>query len=384
MEPVKLKQRPEDFVVEELDDLRLGEGRYAVYRLSKKGIGTIEAIGRIAREFGVARDAVGFGGLKDKWAATGQRISIENGPERDLKTDRFELAFEGRSAEPVGRARFERNRFSITIRDLWEGDLRHLRTALEEIRADGLPNYFDSQRFGSAKGADEFIAKRLILGDFEGALKLAVATPNPDDRADARRIKKKFQEKWGRWGEMDRPGDRLVRVLAKDPQAWGRAFETLDRRLRLLYASAYQSFLWNQVLERLIRRHIMPSQRFRKAYARGQLLFYRRLAAKQRERFLAMKIPFLRRGAALDDPEVGEIASEVVKEQGFRMEDLKIRGLATTYFGRGSRAAIVVPQNLSMAEPEPDELNARKLKATLVFELAKGSYATILVKRIFH
>jgi tRNA pseudouridine13 synthase len=385
---MKLKQRPEDFVVEELDALSLGGGRFSIYRLSKRGLGTIEAAAHIAREFGVARTSVGFGGLKDRWAETHQKISIENGPERNLKTEKLDLVFLGRAKSPVARAGFDRNRFVITIRDLWEGDLRHMNKALEEIRTDGVPNYFDSQRFGSAKGADDFIAKRLVLRDFEGALKLAIATPTEDDRSAVRKTKAALRKHWGRWDECLKalpPKSVEARIVKKAAQgAWGAAFETIDRSLRLLYASAYQSYLWNQVLERLLRKHVMPSQLFKKTYAQGRLWFYRRLPAKQRERFFGLTIKLARRGVIFADPEVEEASRDVVKAEGFSMDELKIRGLASTYFGRGRRSAVVIPSALSAGEAEPDELNAKRLKVKLSFELPKGSYATILIKRIFH
>jgi tRNA pseudouridine13 synthase len=41
----------------------------------------------------------------------------------------------------------------------------------------------------------------------------------------------------------------------------------------------------------------------------------------------------------------------------------------------------VRPENLSHAS-EPDELNQGRMKLTLRFDLPRGSYATMLVKRV--
>jgi tRNA pseudouridine13 synthase len=301
-----------------------------------------------------------------------------------LKTDTFELSYLGRSDSAVGRAGFDRNRFTIVVRDLWEGDVRHWRKVLDEIREDGLPNYFDSQRFGSV--TDDFIARRMMRGQWEEALRLAIGTPRQEDRGKARKVKATLREHWGDWEKcsaLPPPEGRIAKLLSRKPDAWAAAFELLDKHLRLLYASAYQSWLWNRALERLLQAHVMPSQLFRKAYAQGELLFYRRLPARERERFLAMKIPFPRRGVKFDDSEVEQAVTQVIKEEGFELKDLRIPG-KSTYFGRGERAAVVVPQGMSATEPESDELNAGRLKLTLRFELPKGSYATVLIKRVFH
>ena len=45
---MKLKSLPDDFEVEELSDFRLGTGPFAVYMLTKRSLGTPEAITAVA------------------------------------------------------------------------------------------------------------------------------------------------------------------------------------------------------------------------------------------------------------------------------------------------------------------------------------------------
>lgn len=379
---MKLKQVPEDFLVREMDELRLDDrGEYAIYTLQKRGIGTIEAVGIIAREFKVDRRDIGFGGLKDKWAVTEQAISIRNGPRQELKQPAFTLTFLGMSATPVGRNQFEENEFRITLRDLSEGDRTHLARALHEIRHHGLPNYFDSQRFGSARGGNEFIAKRLILGDFEGALKLAIATPTPEDRSRVRKTKQLARDHWGQWGELVKQlkrnmiERRIAGHLRKHPADFAHAFELLDHNLRRLYVSAYQSYLWNLKLMQVLRDAIPESELFRKKYEMGELLFYHTLESKTREKLAALEIPYHTHQSEPD---------EILKAEGIEPSQLKLKGLRSTYFSKGRRPAIVFPKDLGEPEISPDDLNPGKSKAALTFKLPRGSYATVLVKRIFH
>ncbi len=78
---MKLKCQPEDFRVEELPLVSpAGAGRYAFYRLTKRNIGTIEAVEAICRRWNLAGRRVSYGGLKDRHAVTVQYLTIADGP----------------------------------------------------------------------------------------------------------------------------------------------------------------------------------------------------------------------------------------------------------------------------------------------------------------
>ncbi len=74
---MKLKCMPEDFRVEELPDVTPGErGPYTFYRLTKRSLGTLEAIEAICRRWNLAGSQVRYGGLKDRHALTIQYLTI--------------------------------------------------------------------------------------------------------------------------------------------------------------------------------------------------------------------------------------------------------------------------------------------------------------------
>src|ERR1700720_1102912 len=94
---MKVKRRAEDFQVEELPLVSGGDrGRFVLYRLTKRGLGTLEAVEAICRQWNLAGRRVSYGGLKDRHPATTQYLTIVDGPERTLRESSFEL-------EPVGR-----------------------------------------------------------------------------------------------------------------------------------------------------------------------------------------------------------------------------------------------------------------------------------------
>jgi tRNA pseudouridine13 synthase len=377
---MKIRQRPGDFVVTELDRCEVSKaGPFALYRLVKWDIGTIEAAQNIARNWRVPRAAISFGGLKDRHARTEQTISIRGGPDRGFEGSAFRLEFLGRSRDPVTRASFEANRFEIVVRDLAEIP------DLEPVRRWGLPNYFDDQRFGSLRGTEgEFIGRALVRGEHEKALRLALASPSPEDRKKPRATKTLLRNRWGDWTALRKelpPGIQrtVAAFLADRPGAFGFAFELLDQDLRILYVSAYQGWLWNRALAAILKK--LPDT-FEVEYAAGRHVFYRSLDPAAHDRLCELPLPLVTPSQKFEG-EAAEAITRVLAEEQVEPRHFRLKRLRKTFFGKGRRDAIVAPAALS-ADPADDDLNRGRKKLTLRFELPKGSYATILIKRLFH
>ena len=79
-----------------------GQGRYIFYRLTKRGLGTIEAVEAICRRWNLASHRISYGGLKDRHAETIQYLTIQDGPARPLRETSFELEPIGRLPHPYG------------------------------------------------------------------------------------------------------------------------------------------------------------------------------------------------------------------------------------------------------------------------------------------
>ena len=60
---------------------------------------------------------------------------------------------------------------------------------------------------------------------------------------------------------------------------------------------------------------------------------------------------------------------------------LKLKGFHEMFFSKGDRAAHCLPEAPS-SESCIDEYQPRHMKLTLRFDLPRGSYATLIVKRI--
>ncbi|SIO67539.1 tRNA pseudouridine13 synthase [Singulisphaera sp. GP187] len=385
---MKLKRLPEDFQVEELPVVAQGEprGRFVYYRLTKRGLGTLEAIEAVSRRWNIPGRRISYGGLKDRHAVTVQYLTIFEGPERPLHETSFDLEPVGRLPEPYGPSHFRGNRFAVVLRDLSPHSLDQALKAVSEIPRDGLPNYFDDQRFGSVGFDGGFIAQAWLTGDHERALRLAMAEPNPSDRPTAKAEKAILRETWGNWveakGRLDRSNARsLVTYLVDHPTDFRGAFARLRRELRSLYFSAFQSHLWNLILGRWIERNTREDQRVPIDFKVATLPIHHGLDPVQAELLGLSRIPLPASRSPLPEGPMREIAEEVVAEFGLSWENLRVKHLKDVFFSKGTRPALFFAENLEYSGA-PDELDRRRKKLTLSFELPKGAYATLLVKRV--
>ncbi len=385
---MKLKRQPEDFRVEELPIVRpLDRGRFGFYRLTKRGLGTLEAIEFIRRRWNLSGQQIAYGGLKDRHAVTIQYLTILDGPMQPIREPSFDLEPIGRLAAPYGPNGFRGNRFVVTLRDLASESADKAVAALEEVPRDGLPNYFDDQRFGSVGFDGGFIAHAWLLGKHEEAFRLAVAEPTPMDRPETRDEKQVLRDHWGDWpaakAALGRSHARsLVTYLVDHPTDFRGAFARLRRELRSLYFSAFQSHLWNLMLAHLIGRETRFDQRVTLDFKVAQLPIHRRLDPDQ-ARLLAMTrlpLPASRTPLPPEGP-IRDLALSVVAEMGLAWEDIRVKHLKDVFFSKGDRPALFFPTDPAH-DLGPDDLYPGRFKVTLRFDLPKGAYATLVVKRV--
>ena len=137
-----IKQVPEDFVVREIFEPDLGSGRFACYRLTKRGWTTQSAVSQVSRALHKRPKFINFAGNKDKQAVTEQYTSILHGPGKDLELHGGDIRLEylGQCRKRINLGDSQGNEFEITVRNLPE-DAR-------PVAPEQVPNYFDEQRFG--------------------------------------------------------------------------------------------------------------------------------------------------------------------------------------------------------------------------------------------
>ncbi len=153
----RFKQQPEDFIVEEELPFELtGEGEHAWLKVRKRNNNTDWVAARIAEYAGVKKHAVGYAGLKDRFAVTTQWFSVYLPGRDDVDWEAFliegvELLESTRHKRKLQRGALKQNRFTIRLREIEianNGDIERVIERCELIRQQGIPNYFGEQRFG--------------------------------------------------------------------------------------------------------------------------------------------------------------------------------------------------------------------------------------------
>lgn len=385
---MKLKQSPEDFQVEEITEVIAARaGPFALYRLEKKGWTTPEAVQAIRRRWKLDARRVSYGGLKDRHAHTIQYFTVYRGPQRRLTHHDVQVEYLGQVTAPFTARDIRGNRFRLILRALDSAEKELALAALEEVRRDGLPNYFDDQRFGSLSPGGGFVAREIVRGQYQEALRLALVAPYAHDRAAQKREKRILEECWGDWAACKERLPRgharsLADYLAHHNGDYRGALERLRPELRGLYLSAYQSALWNRMLANWLESTYRPGQLLRVLLRAGPVPMHRNLHDEQRAALANLCLPLLSARIALEpaDP-VAPLVDAVLAEEGLEIAQLKLKGFRNLFFSKGQRAGMCAPIGLAAAA-STDENHAGRDKLILSFELPRGCYATLLVKRI--
>ena len=386
---MKLRRIPEDFQVEELTSVAATGGPFAFYRLTKTSIGTPEAVHALTERWKIARQRISYGGLKDRHAVTIQHLTIHNGPRQSLKQKSLQLEYLGQTSAPFTSAQLESNRFQLVLRDMTPAAVEFAVGAAESVSKTGLPNYFDDQRFGSLGESGEWIAKEWCLGNWERALWLALADPHVNDPAAERQQKQILRENWGRWPEcqqlLERSHRRSIVTYLSDKVKVGRdadyrgALARISVDLRGLYLSAWQSALWNRLLSFYLESKCPPADLVHYELASGRVAFPLEWSSTQEAGSAELPLPCAR----IDRPEgeIGDMLDRVLTEEKIELRQIRVKYPRDSFFSKGSRRAMIFPVGLQCSA-EADDLYSGRQKLCLAFQLPRGSYATILVKRL--
>ncbi len=226
----RIRFEPEDFIVEEIPLYEPSRsGLHTFFAIRKRSLSTFEAINQIAHALHVNPSNIGYAGLKDKHAITTQVLSVEGiPPEHVLKLNvpQIQILWAERHSHKLRVGHLRGNRFEITLRCNSPNTLPNIENRMKQLATEGVPNRFGDQRFGNKQNS-HLIGKALLNKKWERVLEYVLDGETSQTSQLAKRV------------ERARERDSLENTVYSIPH-----------RLRRLYLSAYQAFLFNCILER--------------------------------------------------------------------------------------------------------------------------------------
>jgi len=379
---MKIKERPEDFIVREIIDLgsKTPGTEYIYFLMKKKNLSTIRAIRIVAKGLRISKKRIFFAGEKDKKTVSEQYIAIKG--LKDFKQEynfgNVKLRYIGSFDEPLKISDIIFNEFEVTIRDVndWE------RKRFEEnvtIFNEGFFNYFDDQRFGNIRYINHLIGREIIKRDWENAVKILLTYSSERENPISRDARKFLSENWGKFEEAIKYFPKwldvelsILNYLIKDKNYY-KALKTIHKRLLKLFIHSYQSYIWNKVLSQYIKEF-------------GNDLSTIKVADENL--YISKDKNFIKGLEKEVLPAIGYDLSLTLLNEGFKRvydEILREEGLDLTdlYFKDKPSLTLKSIKRKIISKAFDLEYDIKDSVIRISFKLERGSFATMFIKHLF-
>lgn len=252
-----IKVHPEDFLVEELPLYPpLGQGEHTFFEIEKVGISTFQAVKRLARALGVPPQRISYAGLKDAQAVTRQVLSVQGAsPDAVMAVGvpQITVRWAERHRNKLKIGHLKGNRFVVRIREVDESTLPVAQSILDILVQRGVPNYYGPQRFGQ-RGDSALLGRAILRRDPQAFINGFLGGPHPNEHQAIQEARARYDEgQWQQALELMPPylsdERRALQALVQGKGDYVRAYASVPKRLKTFLLSAYQSELFNRVLD---------------------------------------------------------------------------------------------------------------------------------------
>ncbi|MCC6320296.1 MAG: tRNA pseudouridine(13) synthase TruD [Phycisphaerales bacterium] len=397
----RIKERPDDFLVEEIPAYEpCGSGEHLYLFVEKRNYSTLHVARLLADHFGVRRDAVGMAGLKDKFAVTRQLFSVHTpgkGPDDfpAFSHDGVVIHWVDRHTNKLRRGHLRGNRFIIRIRGVDPSRVVLAYRSLTVLGRGGVPNRIGEQRFGHMRN-NHMVGLALVRGDWQGVLDtlLGPSTLRTDAQVEGRKLyaEGKFAEAIDAFPRSLHTERRVLAALARGAKPKG-AVTAIERVQRSFYLTALQSAVFNRVLEHRLETSTESGGGIAALHA-GDLAFKHDSGAVFPVREGDDAAELIGRAAAFEISPSGPMWGHRMARAAGKTDEVEVAALAE--FG-------LTPESLAdhaakSWDPEPGERRPLRIPLTqpdveggvdehgpyvkCVFELPRGSFATTVMEEV--
>jgi tRNA pseudouridine13 synthase len=386
---MKIRARLEDFIVEEILSVSPQQrGRWQLLKMTKRRLNTTDAVSTVARALGIPVEKIGYAGRKDRHALTTQYITVPAHARLPSTLPDTHIALEpaGYVERPLAPADMKGNRFLVTVRDLTPEEATTACHEAEVAGQQGFINYFDDQRFGPWDATQGFLAEKVIQGHFNGALKHYL-THLQDESKTERDKKTYFLDHWGEWGACRQKARTAFEKMTFDhliqhPKGQEACVKNIPGPELSFHFASFGSFLWNEVCRRWLARQA-PKHIRTYAGVLGPYLFDVTPRDPSPGTVSPVFIPTVASRLKTEETLILSLYHDLLGERGLRLAQFNLTRVRQAFFKSMPRAARVVPEQLTIETDTDESSPERKEKIIFSFFLPKGSFATMLVKRIF-
>ncbi len=378
-----LRHEPEDFRVEEIPLYEpCGEGDHLYLMIEKRGLTTYDLLRELAIALDCKERDLGYAGLKDAQAITRQTVSVPLRKPDDVKgleIPGVKILSATLHHNKLRLGHLAGNHFRIRIHQPEQGSLQRATDVLACLEESGVPNRFGEQRYGSL-GNSHRIGRAILRQDYEKAIgeivgaPLAIVHPGWREAAEAYRSgdTKTAIEKLPRHCRHER--ELLTRL--KDRKSPKSAVLAMPRKLLRLYLSAYQSSLFDRLVDMRMTslNKIWPGDIAYK-HVNGACFVVTNQAAEQ-PRADAFEIsataPLYGFRTKLAEAQAGLLEESLLDKEGLTLQAFRLSGGLAM---EGGRRPLRAPVQATACSADGDDL-------LLSFSLPKGSFATTVLAEV--
>ncbi|MDA4126338.1 MAG: tRNA pseudouridine(13) synthase TruD [Thaumarchaeota archaeon] len=383
------KTRDDDFRVEEcLPSQYLSAverpGYYPLYRVQKHSIDTMH----MARELsGILKSRVSYGGLKDKRAVAVQYVtptSRRSLSPSEVVTDKFSARLIGFVPKPMSRGTIVGNRFEVTLRECCP-EIGHRAEETFQLATERMmPNFYGLQRFGMSGPGTHMVGRAIVRKEFDAAVRLILSKVHSrdDDQTLAAReafVAGKYEEGLGLLSRAQDVEAMVARSLSQNPGDWVKALRAIPVELRRLFVEAYQSFIFNETMSEVIAKgegisKTRPGDNWAEVSEDGMATFEIH-GVKEPPAINAIPMVQLVGYATRDyDSRFDACINWVLQKEDIKARDFYVKEMQEVSAEGGFRRPHMAIKDSSCT--------VEGSTALLKFSLARGQYATVLLREI--